>query len=702
MKDRLHTNSRYFVLALVIACLLSAVAWPMFDGAIAQNAAGKFNGLIAFVSNRNGPPGEIYVMNPDGSGQRNITNSPASETRPAFSPDGKKIAFIRDFQGIFVMNPDGSGQRQILDGPPMGFGSITSFPDWSPDGKKIAFNGTVKSSSDGADVYVINADGTGLTRLTTDPADDSSPAWSPDGTKIAFSSIRNRVPNEVNYEIYVMNADGSNQTRITNNTKFDSGPAWSPDGRRIAFTSRRDDNFEVYVMNADGSNQTRLTKNPEQDSDPKWSADGTKIVFLSSRDGRFGEIYTMNPDGSGLVNLTNTEGVFEMDPSWQRLSEPFVPMPSPTPATTPTPSPTPSPSPFWVPLKLSSSQVILDVLTCGGRTFITVKVAVGLCDRVVDWGQVEKSGNDFAADIKAETLPGALCGPVAFRKEHVYDLGVLAPGTYSFTVTSRGLLVNTKQFSIGGQTTANPIDDPSVFVFQHYQDFLGRNPDDDGFSFWTRNMTQGCGTDAACLERKRVDTSAAFFLSLEFQKTGFLVYRMYQASFGRMPRREEFFTDLRALSVVINQPGWEKELADKTDAFVVDWVNRPDFRLGFDQLSDVQFVDRLLQNTGINLSTSARDALIADLAAGRQSRAVVLQTVVDDADFVRKEFNPAFVLSEYFGYLQRNPDEGLDTDMSGYNFWLNKLNQFGGDYVRAEMVKAFLSSSEYRARFCSQ
>ena len=120
------------------------------------------------------------------------------------------------------------------------------------------------------------------------------------------------------------------------------------------------------------------------------------------------------------------------------------------------------------------------------------------------------------------------------------------------------------------------------------------------------------------------------------------------------------------------------------------------------QLSDVQFVDRLLQNTGINLSTSARDALIADLAAGRQSRAAVLQTVVDDADFVRKEFNPAFVLSEYFGYLQRNPDEGLDTDMSGYDFWLNKLNQFGGDYVRAEMVKAFLSSSEYRARFCSQ
>ncbi len=175
---------------------------------------------------------------------------------------------------------------------------------------------------------------------------------------------------------------------------------------------------------------------------------------------------------------------------------------------------------------------------------------------------------------------------------------------------------------------------------------------------------------------------------------------MYQASFGRVPRRQEFLSDLRALSVVVNQPGWEKALADNTDGFVVDWANRPDFKVSFDQLTDAQFVDRLIKNTGINLA--ARDTLIADLAAGRQSRAGVLRTVVDDADFIRKEFNPAFVLVEYFGYLQRNPDEGLDTDLSGYNFWLNKLNQFGGDYVKAEMVKAFLSSSEYRVRFCSQ
>src|SRR6195256_2920406 len=183
MNDKLRADSHYLFLALVLVavCVLGAIAFPMFDRAAAQNSNPKFNGKIAFVSNRNGPAGEIYVSNPDGNGQRNITNSAASETRPAFSPDGTKIAFVKDFKGIFVMNPDGSGQTQILDGASAGFSSITSFPNWSPDGQKIVFNGLVKGSPDGSDIYVINADGTGLTRLTTDPADDSCPAWSPDG-----------------------------------------------------------------------------------------------------------------------------------------------------------------------------------------------------------------------------------------------------------------------------------------------------------------------------------------------------------------------------------------------------------------------------------------------------------------------------------------------------------------------------------------
>jgi TolB protein len=704
MNDHRRPGSHYLFLsiALVAVCMLIAIAWPAFERASAQSP-GKFNGKIAFVSNRNGPPGEIYVMNPDGSNQTNITNSPASETRPAFSHDGKKIAFVKEFKGIYLMNPDGSGVATVLDGTVAGFTSITSFPDWSPDDKKIVFNAIPKNSQDGGDIYTINVDGTGLTRLTTDPANDTTPAWSPDGNKIAFASLRNPVANEVNYEIYVMNADGSNQTRITNNTKFDLSPAWSPDSARIAFTSRRDDDFEVYAMNADGSNQTRLTNSAEQDSDPKWSPDGTKIVFLTSRGGRFGEIYTMNPDGSNPVNITNAD-FFDMDPSWQPATTPFVPAPaSPTP--TPAASPTPDPSGItWFPYTLTPAQTTIEVLSCGSRTFVKVKIIFSDTSyRVVDWGQVQKTNNNFQVDIKAEHHHSG-AAQVIVPVDHVYDLGEVGPGSWNFTVTCRNVFVKSKSFNVGGVSPTSPADDAAIFVAQHYADFLGRLPDDQGFSFWITNLTNGCGTDAACLERKRIDTSAAFFLSIEFQRTGFLVYRLYRASYGRMPRRSEFLADARnaANGVIVNSPGWETVMSDNQRAFVEDWVTHTDFKFNFDQLSNDQFVDRLIANTGISLPAGTRTALIDDLAAGRQTRASVLRTMADDDDFASHEFNSAFVLMQYFGYLQRNPEESPDSDMRGFNFWLGKLNEFGGDYVKADMVKAFINSTEYRARFCSQ
>ena len=547
MSGSRQTQTRFFllVLALVAGCVLGALGLPAFHGASAQSSTGKFNGLIAFSTNRNGPSGKIYVMNPDGSNQHGITNSPGGETRPAFSPDGKKIAFVRDFKAILMMNPDGSGQTMVVDGASAGFSYITAFPDWSPDGKKIVFNAIAKDSRNGADIYVINVDGTGLTQLTTDPTDDSSPAWSPDGTKIAFSSIRNPVQGDVNYEIYVMNPDGSAQTRITNNTGFDSSPAWSPDGKRIAFTSRRDGNFEVYVMNADGSNQTRLTNNPEQDSDAKWSPDGTKIAFLSSRDGRFGEIYSMNVDGTGLTNLTNTKDSFDMDPSWQSTSSPFAGS-SPTPTATATPTPTPDPfGLIWQPYIFSATQTDIEVLTCGDRAFAKVKIIFNDTSyHITDWGHVQLTNNNFLVDIKAEHFTNGGAAQVIVPVERVYDLGKVGPGSWSFTVASRGVVIKSKPFNTGGAPTVDPLNDPSVFVSQNYEDFLGRAPDDQGFGFWTRNITV-CGTDAACVERKRIDTSAAFFLSIEFQQTGFMVYRLYRASYGRMPRREEFLPDAR-------------------------------------------------------------------------------------------------------------------------------------------------------------
>ena len=250
---------------------------------------------IAFWSNRDGND-EIYVMNADGSGQTRLTNNPASDVRPAWSPDGTKIAFESYRDGneeIYVMNADGSGQTRLTNNPGPDW-----TPAWSPDGTKIAF--TSSRDSD-LEIYVMNADGSGQTRLSNGGGTD--PAWSPDGTNIAFDSVR-----DSNGEIYVMNADGSGPTRLTNNPARDVSPSWSPDGTKIAFQSDRDGNDEIYVMNADGSGQTRLTNNPGPDWTPAWSPDGTKIAFDSL------SISVMNADGSGLTRLPSD--YLDSNPAW--------------------------------------------------------------------------------------------------------------------------------------------------------------------------------------------------------------------------------------------------------------------------------------------------------------------------------------------------------------------------------------------------
>jgi Tol biopolymer transport system component len=210
---------------------------------------------------------------------------------------------------VWTMKTDGSDLFQITDR--IGGGQSTG-PALSPDGRKVAFSLADPTNGDEWDIYVINVDGTGLTRLTTDPAFDGwRPAWSPDGQEIAFFSTRD---DPLNDEIYVMNADGSNVRRLTNNPADDAHPAWSPDGSEIAFVTNRDGDFDIYLMNADGSNPTPLTVDPANEDWPAWSPDGTKIAFDTFRDGDR-EIYTINVDGTGLMNLTNDPG-FDSAPAW--------------------------------------------------------------------------------------------------------------------------------------------------------------------------------------------------------------------------------------------------------------------------------------------------------------------------------------------------------------------------------------------------
>ncbi|HEY0078124.1 MAG TPA: TIGR03118 family protein [Pyrinomonadaceae bacterium] len=416
-------------------------------------------------------------------------------------------------------------------------------------------------------------------------------------------------------------------------------------------------------------------------------------------------------------------------------------------------------------------------------------------------------------------------------------------------------------------STSNPIDQAQFFVRQQYLDFLNREPDPAGFNFWVNQITE-CGTNQACIEVRRINVSAAFFLSIEFQETGFLVYRAHKAAFGTLPRYGQFMRDLQEISrgVVIGQPGALEQLEANKQAYFNELVTRPEFVGEYPSTqTNEQYVDKLLTNAGITpaqvrlfvvqmtngqenppatpLTTTTgaprptsfgtarlrfndaqtamtltatvnnidftgsqtadtndnltnahihasatltpttnapvvwgfigtpfndnnpndavvtpfssgvggtvsakwdapegqnttlaaqlsnlregrayinfhtrqfpggeirgnipaasafRDSLVAGLNASTETRATVLRKIAENEEFSQKEFNAAFVLMQYFGYLRRNPNDPPDSDLSGYNFWLNKLNQFGGNYIAAEMVKAFITSGEYRRRF---
>jgi uncharacterized protein (TIGR03118 family) len=377
------------------------------------------------------------------------------------------------------------------------------------------------------------------------------------------------------------------------------------------------------------------------------------------------------------------------------------------------------------------------------------------------------------------------------------------------------LAIQDNEFDTPGQPE-NIVDVTQFFVRQQYYDFLNREPDTAGFNFWV-NQIASCGTDQACIELKRINVSAAFFLSIEFQRTGMLAYLTEKAAFGGLPRYGNFMRDVQALqkNYVFGAPGADEQLEINKQRFFDEFVTRPEFAAKYNQLSNQDYVSALFANAAFNnttaelyvaelngaqqvpansstakglvvfrqrrtsphlsvslylnglsspqteahihgpanagqtgpviatlpngqlvdYDTTLTNSQFLDLSAGRVyvdvhtanfpngeiraqlpanrfvpdmlnsslnagiiTRAQALRLTVE-TEYIDQEVNRAFVLMEYFGYLRRNPDDLPDNNLSGYNFWLNKLNQFNGNFVNAEMVKAFLRSTEYRGRF---
>jgi hypothetical protein len=632
---------------------------------------------------------------------------------PAWSPDGSRIAYENDYQfgpaEIFVMNADGSGQLRLTND----FHS-DRHPTWSPDGKSIAFASDRAGTSA---VYLMSPDGTGQARATSGTASENAPAWQPDPslaqatptpTPTPVYSVSGRVTDSGGAPVagvlvtFELNRQGAVETRVAQTDaagNYTSGELGCRNGVKVtptktglSFTPQARSFVSTSCLSGAGTADFVAGS----DSAPRYSISGRVTDGFGSG----------IPDAT--VTLTGTVLGSTMTDAVGNYS--FAGLPAGG-------SYTLSPSKPGQFLMFAST---VSALSADQKVDLRLLPYVNVFARVTD-----AAGNALAGvAVRPENAIGGPLtnsnGTVSFGIAYRYG----GEATFKLIPSKYGYVFNPAEVSFGtasGNQTfnftaalASPIYDTQFFVRQHYADFLGREPDSSGLNFWAQGIDT-CGTNDGCREVKRIDTSAAFFLSIEFQRTGFLAYCAHRAAYGDLPGRPvpltfaEFLADTRQLGegVVVGPGDWQARLAANQTAYFQSLVSTERFLAKYPAgLDEETYTNALYTTAGVTVTAE-------DLEASRQAfgsmsataaRASVLQRLAEKESLQRRETNRAFVLMQYFGYLRRNPDDvGFDgqpdPNFTGYNFWLSKLEEFGGDYRRAEMVKAFINSIEYRDRF---
>lgn len=310
---------------LRLVCVIGTGTFSIATG-MAPSAEAGFpgsNGRIAFA--RVGRSSDIYSVRPDGTGLRRLTRHPARDASPAWSPDGKLIAYRcrgadrADRRGdICIMNRDGSDVRQITSGA-----AVDGSPSWSPDGGRLAFERYVEGDplNDDSDlnfeIFTIAKDGTNLTRLTQSPGRDEDPSWSPDGARIAFATYR-----AGNWDVWSVDPDGQMPLALTTDLSTEWHPNWSPDSSRIAFTRFENDetrggSYNLYTMAPDGTQQTLVGSTRRANAtSPAWSPDGSEIVVVDVYRNTLA-LFGIKADGSARRRLLYKPPYSLVTPDWQ-------------------------------------------------------------------------------------------------------------------------------------------------------------------------------------------------------------------------------------------------------------------------------------------------------------------------------------------------------------------------------------------------